>query len=74
MEEVGEALQLRREVLGERHPDTLQGLNNLAGLYFSQGHYSDAEPLLEEALQLRRETLGKKHSNQRIGMRVIEKA
>ncbi len=25
------ALQLRREVLGERHPNTIASLNNLAG-------------------------------------------
>jgi len=39
------ALSLRREVLGDRHPDTLTSLNNLAGLYEATGRYSEAEPL-----------------------------
>ena len=46
-----EALQLSREVLGERHPDTLGIMNNLAALYQSQGRYGEAEPLYTEVLQ-----------------------
>ena len=42
----------RREVLGERHPDTLTSLNNLAALYTSQGRYGEAEPLLRRRWQL----------------------
>jgi Tetratricopeptide repeat len=34
---LAEALQLSREVLGQRHPDTLISVNNLAGLYEAQG-------------------------------------
>jgi hypothetical protein len=32
-------------VLGERHPDTLTSLHNLAGLYLRQGCHGEAEPL-----------------------------
>ena len=56
-----QVLQLRREVLGERHPDTLASLDNLAALYLNQGRYGEAEPLYEQALQLRREVLGERH-------------
>ena len=49
----------RRDVLGETHPSTLVSLNNLAGLYESQGRYGEAEPLYEQALQLRRDVLGR---------------
>ena len=56
-----QALQLRRDVLGETHPSTLVSLNNLAGLYESQGRYGEAEPLYEQALQLRRDVLGETH-------------
>jgi CHAT domain-containing protein/tetratricopeptide (TPR) repeat protein len=56
-----DALRVRREVLGPRHPDTLTSLNNLAELYVAQGRYGDAEPLLQEALQARREVLGPRH-------------
>ena len=56
-----QALQLPREVLGERHPDTITSLNNLAGVYDRQGRYAEAEPLYPQALQLRREVLGERH-------------
>jgi hypothetical protein len=46
-----EALQVRREVLGPRHPGTLTSLDNLAALYRDQGRYGEAEPLHQEALQ-----------------------
>jgi CHAT domain-containing protein/Tfp pilus assembly protein PilF len=56
-----EALQTRREVLGARHPDTLDSLNNLASLYYYQGRYGEAEPLYREVLQARREVLEPRH-------------
>jgi tetratricopeptide (TPR) repeat protein len=56
-----QALELWREVLGDRHPAVAQSLNNLAGLYDAQGRYSEAEPLYQQALDLRRELLGDRH-------------
>lgn len=56
-----EALRLNREVLGERHPDTLAILNNYAGLLEALGNADAAEPLYVEALKLRREVLGEGH-------------
>jgi hypothetical protein len=32
-----EALAVRRETLGDRHPDTLTSINNMAGLLQAQG-------------------------------------
>jgi len=52
---------MRREVLGDNHPDTLISMNNLAALYQSQGKYDEAEPLYVECLKLRREVLGDNH-------------
>jgi len=46
---------------GDRHPDTAQSLNNLAGLYRSQGRYGEAEPLYLEALAIRKAELGDRH-------------
>ena len=46
-----ETLEARRAVLGNRHPDTLTSLNNLAQLYMSAGtrdRLEQAEPLLKE--------------------------
>ena len=56
-----QALALAYDAFGPRHPDTLQSINNLAGLYASQGRTEEAEPLLRETLQLRREVLGSRH-------------
>ncbi len=47
--------------LGEKHPDTLASMGNLAELYRSQGKYEKAEPLSLKNWQLKREVLGEKH-------------
>jgi hypothetical protein len=45
------------------HPDVASSLNNLAGLYHSQGKYSEAEPLYVDALAMSERTLGTNHPN-----------
>ncbi|EHK16959.1 uncharacterized protein TRIVIDRAFT_113898, partial [Trichoderma virens Gv29-8] len=57
------ALDLRREALGEEHPDTVISLSNLAITYHEQGRYDEAERLKNQVLDLRREILGEKHPN-----------
>jgi tetratricopeptide (TPR) repeat protein len=52
------ALELRRRALGEDHPDTAVGMNNLAVLYLDLGKISQAEPLVIKALEIRRRVLG----------------
>jgi tetratricopeptide (TPR) repeat protein len=56
-----QALEIRRAVLGEKHPDTARSLNNLGDLYLKQGRYEEAEPLYKQALAIRREALGEQH-------------
>ena len=56
-----EALTIRKEVLGVKHPDYAISLNNLAALYESQGLFAKAEPLYMEALAIYKEVLGVKH-------------
>ncbi len=46
---------------GADHPDTATSLNNLAGLYKSQGHLEKAEPLYKRALEIREDKLGPDH-------------
>ena len=58
-----EALKIRRETLGNKHPSTAGSINNLALLYSDQAQYAKAEPLYLEALKIRREVLGNKHPN-----------
>ncbi|WAO94549.1 NB-ARC domain-containing protein [Fusarium falciforme] len=55
------ALKLRREVLGEKHPDTIWSMASLAATYHDQGRYDEAERLKDETLDLQREVLGEKH-------------
>ena len=52
---------LYKRILGEEHPDVATSLNNIATLYYDQGHYSEAEPLYTQALALRRRILGEEH-------------
>ena len=51
----------RRETLGDRHPDTLRSISNMAMLLKAQRKLTEAEPLFREALAARRETLGDRH-------------
>ena len=48
-------------MLGERHPDYANSLNNLAALLSAQGDYARARPLYEQALAIRKEVLGERH-------------
>jgi tetratricopeptide (TPR) repeat protein len=51
-------LGLRRDVLEEKHPDILRGMENVAVTYRNQGLYIEAESISQEVLNLRREVLG----------------
>ena len=50
-----------RETLGDKHPQTLLSINNMALLLKDQGKLAEAEGLCREALTGSRETLGNKH-------------
>ena len=56
-----EALEGKRETLGDLHPSTLTSIGNLGGLMYSKGDLAAAEPFYREALKGRRETLGSRH-------------
>ena len=58
-----EALEVRRETLGNRHQKTLAAINNLGALLLAKGDLAAAEPLCREALEVRRETLGNRHQS-----------
>ncbi|NJO41160.1 MAG: tetratricopeptide repeat protein [Cyanobacteria bacterium CRU_2_1] len=48
---------------GTDYPHVATNLNNLAGLYRSQGRYADAEPLYLRALAILFDRLGETHPN-----------
>ena len=56
-----EALEIRRQVLGEKHPAYARCLASLAELYKDMGNYTRAEALLRNALEICKQTLGEKH-------------
>ena len=56
-----EALQARRETLGDRHMDTLSSIFNLSFFMYEQGNEEDAKQLVQECVTGARETLGDEH-------------
>ena len=54
-------LEIDKRVLGEDHPVTMTGMNNLANLYSNQGRYAEAEPLFVKALDGYRRVMGGEH-------------
>jgi len=52
------ALETRRRVLGEEHPDTLTSIGNFGILIWRQGHLVEAMPYLQEELENRRRLIG----------------
>ena len=54
-------MEIRKQSLGEKHPDYATSLNNLAMLYQDMGDYVKAEPLFQKALEIYKQTLGEKH-------------
>ncbi|MBU6229690.1 MAG: tetratricopeptide repeat protein [Cyanobacteria bacterium REEB459] len=56
-----QALDLRRELLGKRHPDVAQSLFNLGALRYNQGRYPEALDLLLEAEAIYLPSLGADH-------------
>ncbi len=51
----------RKRLMGEKHPDTLTSMSNLASTYWSMGWHKEALQLEEETLAIRKESLGEKH-------------
>jgi len=62
------ALEIRKRVLGDDHPDTLRSMNNLAFLYMRQGRYAEAEPIFRKALASQRRVLGDDHPDTLLSM------
>jgi CHAT domain-containing protein/Tfp pilus assembly protein PilF len=54
-------LRIRKEMLGEKHPDYARSLFNLAAQHHSRGDYARAEPLYQQALAITKQALGDHH-------------
>ena len=55
------AMNIRKQTLGENHPDYALSLNNLASIYSSLGNYNKAIELGTQAINIRKKTLGENH-------------
>ncbi|MHC5002523.1 MAG: tetratricopeptide repeat protein, partial [Planctomycetota bacterium] len=58
---VAVALEIRRRVLGNEHPDTLTNLHALAMVYWNLNRFAEGERLYLEALEIKRRVLGEDH-------------
>jgi tetratricopeptide (TPR) repeat protein len=56
-----EALALRRDIFGRRHPDTVRTIPILTSIYYVQGRIDEAHKLHVKALTLHRDIFGKSH-------------
>jgi hypothetical protein len=59
-------------VLGEEHPDTAQGLNNLAILCFHEGDFKEAALLMKRALAIDEKVFGKNHPRTKSARKNLE--
>ncbi len=55
------ALEIRRRLLTDDHPDTAFSYNNVAANLNAQGKYAQAQPLYEKALEIERRLLTDDH-------------
>ena len=57
----GDAIEIRRRVLGPENPDTLRSMHSLCRPLREQGKYGEAEKLQRETLDTQRRVLGREH-------------
>jgi tetratricopeptide (TPR) repeat protein len=55
------AVRIRRDLLGEKHPETIRGMSDLALVYRYAGKYPQAESLGAQVLELQTRILGERH-------------
>ena len=63
-----EALEKAEKALGPDHVDVARIMNILAGAYFAQGQYAEAEPLIKRAQAIREKALGPEHADIAVGL------
>ncbi|MCG2750090.1 MAG: toll/interleukin-1 receptor domain-containing protein [Desulfobulbaceae bacterium] len=56
-------LEIRRRALGDKHPDTVVSMNNLALLLKTTNRLTEAEPLMRRALAIDEKSYGGDHPN-----------
>jgi tetratricopeptide (TPR) repeat protein/calcineurin-like phosphoesterase family protein len=64
-----QSLDIRKEVLGERHPDTAQSLSNVGVAYGRLGEYQRQLEYQQQALDIRVEIFGERHHDTAMSLR-----
>jgi len=67
-----EALDIRREMLGDRHPDVATTLNNIGWVHWNREDFSSALRFFREAHEIWQEKLGDEHPWTKIALDGIE--
>lgn len=66
-----QALAIRTKVLGERHPETAESLNNLGRVLLHLKDYAAARQCFEQALAIREQMVGKNHLDTLSSARIL---
>ena len=61
-------MNMRKKLLGEKHPHTLLSMGNLAVTYSNQGRWNEAEQLEVQVMNMRKELLGEEHPDTLLSM------
>jgi tetratricopeptide (TPR) repeat protein len=56
-----QALEMRQNLFGEKHPDVATSLDNFGSSYSDLGNYQEALNLRQQALEMRQNLFGEKH-------------
>ncbi|HXP49251.1 MAG TPA: tetratricopeptide repeat protein, partial [Bacteroidia bacterium] len=56
-----QVMEIRKKLLGEKHPATLTGMANLASTYRNQGRWKEAEELEVQVMDITKRVLGAEH-------------
>lgn len=54
-------IEMRKRILGDKHPHTLLAMANLALTFWNQGRWKEAEALEIVVMEIRRQVLGERH-------------
>ena len=63
-----QAIEMRKRVLGEEHPDTLTRLSSLASIYLNQRRLKGAEALFLQVVETEKKVLGEEHPSTLVSM------
>ena len=58
-----QAVEIRKRLLGQEHPDTLTSMANLALTYWNQGRWKEAEELGVQVMETKKRVLGQEDPN-----------